>query len=190
MDRDILSEACRSCRHWSHSGAMERGATSGFCRQWSPYDYWPRRGARSKRFVVGVGPGVFTKADDWCAKYSEKPNSSRGDYCGPVRVIVMKDERGECSNWSCPECGEDADGCYCAEDAEPKEGEDVIPGDLALKFLHEWGMEILHVSWGQSWYFPLLELMEGADGRGYLRLSDLELAKQRRSDHSEESPEG
>ena len=34
-------------------------------------------------------------------------------------------ERDLCSEcrgdaWSCTECGKDADGCYCDEDAEPK----------------------------------------------------------------------
>ncbi len=66
------NESCRGCANWSHSGEKRDTATAGFCNQWSSYDYTPKRGSKSPRYLAFVGNGVFTSADDWCARFKNR----------------------------------------------------------------------------------------------------------------------
>lgn len=77
-------DSCRTCRHWRHSGEKRKTSNTGFCSQWASHDYWPKRGARTPKFLAGVGNGVFTAADEWCYKHKcnhpEFPDSSGGEH--------------------------------------------------------------------------------------------------------------
>lgn len=50
--------------------------------------------------------------------YHRQAKGCLGEFTPSLAKKYMREQFND-STWRCPECGEDADGCYCAEDAEP-----------------------------------------------------------------------